>query len=134
MRKQALMLTKSSFVTAAPPQLLVRARWHLGQGRHSADLEEKALRTSGASNNQFAEVVTGFEHLRAAGKIRAWGVSNFSVRKMEDLFRVSGGDRCATNQVPYSLSDRRIERDLPPWCKQAIARSLADLERESAIQ
>ena|SRR6516225_3572882 len=78
MRKQALMLTKSSFVTAAPPQLLVRARWHLGQGRHSADLEEKALRTSGASNNQFAEVVTGFEHLRAAGKIRAWGVSRTS--------------------------------------------------------
>src|SRR5262249_13379036 len=55
--------------------------------------------------NRFAEVVTGFERLREAGKIRAWGVSNFSVRQMEDLVRVPKGDRCATNQVPYSLAD-----------------------------
>jgi diketogulonate reductase-like aldo/keto reductase len=61
-------------------------------------------------------LVAGFEHLRTDGKIRAWGVSNFSVRQMEDLFRIPQGDRCATNQVPYSLSDRRIERDLLPWC------------------
>jgi diketogulonate reductase-like aldo/keto reductase len=61
-------------------------------------------------------LVAGFEHLRTDGKIRAWGVSNFSVRQMEDLFRIPHGDRCATNQVPYSLSDRRIERDLLPWC------------------
>jgi diketogulonate reductase-like aldo/keto reductase len=69
-------------------------------------------------NDQFAGVVAGFENLQAAGKIRAWGVSNFSVRQMEDLFRVPGGDRCATNQVPYSLSDRGIERDLLPWCER----------------
>ena len=61
-------------------------------------------------------LVAGFEHLRTDGKIRAWGVSNFSVRQMEDLFRIPHGDRCATNQVPYSLGDRRIERDLLPWC------------------
>ncbi len=33
-------------------------------------------------------VVTSFENLRVAGKIRAWGVSNFTVRDMEDLFHV----------------------------------------------
>jgi diketogulonate reductase-like aldo/keto reductase len=67
---------------------------------------------------QFPGVVAGFEQLRAAGKIRAWGVSNFSVSQMEDLLRVPDGDRCATNQVPYSLNNRRIERDMLPWCKQ----------------
>jgi len=67
---------------------------------------------------QFSGVVAGFEHLRAAGKIRAWGVSNFNVGQMEDLFRVPDGQRCATNQVPYSLNDRRIEREVLPWCKQ----------------
>src|SRR5262245_54626531 len=46
-----------------------------------------------------AGVVADFESLRAAGKIRAWGVSNFKVSDMEDLFRVPHGDRCATNQV-----------------------------------
>jgi diketogulonate reductase-like aldo/keto reductase len=69
-------------------------------------------------NTEFSRVVAGFESLRAAGKIRSWGVSNFSVHQMEDLFRIRQGDRCATNQVPYSIGDRRIERYLLPWCKQ----------------
>jgi diketogulonate reductase-like aldo/keto reductase len=63
-------------------------------------------------------IVAAFESLRAAGKIRAWGVSNFNVSDMEGLFRVADGDRCVTNQVPYSLNNRRVERDLLPWCKQ----------------
>jgi diketogulonate reductase-like aldo/keto reductase len=67
---------------------------------------------------QFSGVVAAFEQLRAAGKIRAWGVSNFNTGQMEDLFRVPDGHRCATNQVAYSLNNRRIERRLLPWCKQ----------------
>ena len=69
-------------------------------------------------STQFAAVVAGFEQLQAAGKIRAWGVSNFNTAQMEDLLRVADGHRCATNQVRYSLNDRHIERDLLPWCKQ----------------
>ena len=68
--------------------------------------------------SDFSGVVTAFEKLRSAGKIRAWGVSNFKVKDMEDLFRVPRGDRCATNQVPYSLADRGIEHDLLPWCER----------------
>jgi diketogulonate reductase-like aldo/keto reductase len=67
---------------------------------------------------QFSGVVAAFEQLRVAGKIRAWGVSNFDMGQMEDLFRVPDGHRCATNQVPYSLNNRRIERDVLPWCTQ----------------
>ena len=69
-------------------------------------------------NAEFSEVVAGFESLRAAGKVRAWGVSNFTVPQMEDLFQIPQGDRCATNQVLYNLGDRRIEHDLLPWCEQ----------------
>jgi diketogulonate reductase-like aldo/keto reductase len=65
-----------------------------------------------------SSVVTAFENLRSAAKIRAWGVSNFKVSDMEDLFRIPKGDSCATNQLPYSLGDRGIERDLLPWCEQ----------------
>ena len=71
---------------------------------------------NGISN--FSGVVTAFESLRSAGKIRAWGVSNFKVRDLEGLFRLPQGDRCATNQVPYSIVDRGIERDLLPWCER----------------
>jgi diketogulonate reductase-like aldo/keto reductase len=67
---------------------------------------------------QFSGVVAAFEQLRAAGKIRAWGVSNFNVGQMEDLFRVPDGHRCTTNQVPYSLNNRGVERDVLPWCEQ----------------
>jgi diketogulonate reductase-like aldo/keto reductase len=63
-------------------------------------------------------VVAAFEDLQSAGKARAWGVSNFSVQQMEDLFHVPQGDRCATNQVPYNLGDRGIEHALLPWCEQ----------------
>jgi diketogulonate reductase-like aldo/keto reductase len=66
----------------------------------------------------FARVVAAFEELRDKGKIRAWGVSNFGVSEMDRLFAVPYGDQCATNQVPYSLSDRAIERGVLPWCEQ----------------
>ena len=62
--------------------------------------------------------MAAFESLRAVGKIRAWGVSNFKVSDMEDLFHAPHGDRCATNQVLYNLDGRGIEYDLLPWCKQ----------------
>jgi diketogulonate reductase-like aldo/keto reductase len=65
-----------------------------------------------------SHVVAGFEDLVAKKKIRSWGVSNFGVREMEDLFRVRRGDRCATNQVSYSLGDRDIERGVLPWCRR----------------
>jgi diketogulonate reductase-like aldo/keto reductase len=67
---------------------------------------------------ELSSIVGAFESLHAAGKIRAWGVSNFRVNDMEDLFRVSHGDRCATNQVLYNLGNRDIEHDLLPWCEQ----------------
>jgi diketogulonate reductase-like aldo/keto reductase len=63
-------------------------------------------------------IVAAFESLRAGGKIRAWGVSNFTVSDMEKLFRVPNGNRCATNQVLYNLGNRGIERDLLPWCRR----------------
>jgi len=63
-------------------------------------------------------VVHTFEGLRAEGRIRRWGVSNFAVADMEELYRVPGGEACATNQVRYNLLDRNIERDLLPWCNQ----------------
>ena len=69
-------------------------------------------------NAKFSKAVAGFESLRTAGKIRTWGVSNFTVSQMEDLFHIPQGDRCATNQVYYNLRGRSIERDLLPWCER----------------
>lgn len=68
-------------------------------------------------DTDLASVVAAFESLRVAGRIRAWGVSNFKVSDMEDLFRVPDGELCATNQVRYNLDSRGIEYDLLPWCE-----------------
>ena len=63
------------------------------------------------------DTVAAFEALRAAGKIGAWGVSNFDVADMEELLALPGGENCAVNQVLYNLSRRGIEHDLLPWCQ-----------------
>ena len=65
-----------------------------------------------------AETVAAFEELKAAGKIGAWGVSNFDVDDMEELMSVPGGENVATNQVLYNLARRGIEFDLLPWSSQ----------------
>jgi len=62
-----------------------------------------------------AESVDAFEALRNKGRIRSWGVSNFDLDDMHDLFAVEGGSRCITNQIYYSLTARGPEFDLLPW-------------------
>jgi diketogulonate reductase-like aldo/keto reductase len=61
------------------------------------------------------ETVGAFESLRQHGRIRLWGVSNFDVADMQELLAVDGGDRCAINQVYYSLTARGPGFDLVPW-------------------
>jgi diketogulonate reductase-like aldo/keto reductase len=62
-----------------------------------------------------AETVAAFEDLRARGRIRHWGVSNFDLDDMEELLAVDGGERCTTNQVYYSLTERGPAFALLPW-------------------
>lgn len=64
------------------------------------------------------ETVEAFEKLRSAGKIRRWGVSNFDVKDMKELFALAKGSNCAANQVLYNLEHRGIEVELVPWCRK----------------
>jgi diketogulonate reductase-like aldo/keto reductase len=59
-----------------------------------------------------SETVEAFGALKAAGKIRYWGVSNFDTDDMEEI----QGLPCAANQVLYHPGSRGIEFDLLPWC------------------
>lgn len=65
------------------------------------------------------ETLAGFEEVKAAGKIRHFGVSNFGVTDMRELFQLPGGPAAATNQVLYNLKQRGIEFDLLPWMGEA---------------
>jgi diketogulonate reductase-like aldo/keto reductase len=61
------------------------------------------------------ETLDTLEKLRAAGKIKRWGVSNFDVDDMEELLSLEHDRKCAANQVLYNLQNREIEFDLMPW-------------------
>jgi diketogulonate reductase-like aldo/keto reductase len=67
-------------------------------------------------NIPLEETVDGFEALIRAGMIRSWGVSNFDVMDMEELYHLELRREAATDQVLYNLTRRGIELDLMPWC------------------
>jgi diketogulonate reductase-like aldo/keto reductase len=64
------------------------------------------------------DTLKAFAALKRDGKIRHWGVSNFDMSDMEELWALPGGKECATNQVLYNLRRRSIEHDLLPWCEK----------------
>jgi diketogulonate reductase-like aldo/keto reductase len=64
-----------------------------------------------------AETVAGFEELLAGGKILSWGVSNFNVDDLEEVWPLATGSRPACNQVLYHLQERAIEHVVLPWCE-----------------
>lgn len=66
----------------------------------------------------FKETVAAFNELKAAGKIRSWGVSNFDVDDLDELLDVAGEGAIACNQVLYHLQERAIEHAVIPWCER----------------
>jgi len=72
-------------------------------------------------NTQLPETVETFEKLRAAGKIKRWGVSNFDVDDMQQLWSIESGTNCDADQVLYNLENREIEFDLLPFLHQLSA-------------
>jgi aryl-alcohol dehydrogenase-like predicted oxidoreductase len=61
------------------------------------------------------ETADAMHQLFAQGKIRAIGVSNFSVVQMERFRRVAP---LHVQQPPYNLFERGIEADLLPYCRE----------------
>jgi diketogulonate reductase-like aldo/keto reductase len=64
-----------------------------------------------------AETVECMEALIGMGLIKHWGVSNFDIDDMEELWNVPSGDHCQVNQVLYNLGSRGIEYSLEPWLR-----------------
>ena len=60
---------------------------------------------------EVAALLAGFQR---EGKMRALGVSNFSVAQMEEFRQVAP---LASNQPPYNLFERQIDGEILPWCK-----------------
>lgn len=69
-------------------------------------------------DHPLAETVEAFESLKARGKIRSYGVSNFDVDGLEELRSLVDPSHIACNQVLYNPMERTVENEVLPWCRE----------------
>ncbi|HEV8579365.1 MAG TPA: aldo/keto reductase [Thermoanaerobaculia bacterium] len=69
-------------------------------------------------NHPLKDTLAAFEELREAGKIRAWGLSNFDEEEMAEAIRIAGEGKIVCNQVLYHLQERAIEHAVIPFCDE----------------
>ncbi|UQS86926.1 aldo/keto reductase [Nicoliella spurrieriana] len=65
-----------------------------------------------------AEVVANMEAMQQSGKVKHWGVSNFDLSDMQDLWSVPGGQHVMANEDLYNIGSRGIDFDLLPWQRE----------------
>jgi aryl-alcohol dehydrogenase-like predicted oxidoreductase len=65
------------------------------------------------THTPIAETAALLATFQREGKVRALGVSNFSVAQMQE-FRAAAP--LASNQPPYNLFERQIDGEILPWC------------------
>jgi diketogulonate reductase-like aldo/keto reductase len=63
------------------------------------------------------ETIGAMEELVGEGVIRALGVCNFRPNELRDALQAATRHRVLTNQVAYSLFDRRFAFDVIPYCE-----------------
>jgi len=64
------------------------------------------------------DTIAAFEELQKAGKIRAYGVSNFAEELLQEVVAIAGKGRIACNQVLYNLNERHVEAKLYSLCRK----------------
>ncbi len=65
-----------------------------------------------------SETVYCLDQMKRQGKIRDWGVSNFDLSDMQELWEISEGPDCLVDQVLYHPGSRGIEWSLLPWMRK----------------
>jgi len=122
-RKEVVLVTKVGFVFDAENRTVGRCsrREHIiahAEGclrRLNTDWIDLLLIHWPDHDTPYDEPIQALEELKAAGKIRHYGVSNFAPAMMDVCERVG---HLTANQVGYHLFDRRVERAVLPYCQQ----------------
>ena len=65
-----------------------------------------------------SETVSELQALQNEGLIRSWGVSNFDLDDMQELWQLPEGQNCVVNEDLYNLETRGIEYSLLPWQRE----------------
>jgi aryl-alcohol dehydrogenase-like predicted oxidoreductase len=122
-RKEVVLVTKVGFVFNAEGSIVGRnstsdyitARAEGCLKRLNTDWIDVLLIHWPDHNTPYDEPIRALEDLKAAGKIRHYGVSNFAPAMMDVCERVG---HLTANQVGYHLFDRRMEKAVLPYCAE----------------
>ena len=76
---------------------------------------ERERRSRAPYAKGYVDAALYLTELKAAGKIKAVGVTNFDTERVAQM--VDAGAEIATNQIQYSLLDRRPEKIMVPYFK-----------------
>lgn len=120
-RKEIVLVTKVGFVYDEENKIIGRSsRDHYiikrTEGclkRMNTDVIDLMLIHWPDHHTRFEEPMRALEKLKADGKIRHYGVSNFTVAMMEECQKHG---KLTANQVGYHLYDRRMEKEVLPYC------------------
>ena len=118
-RDQIVIATKVSWHHLRRDQIIQaceRSLRNLGTDRIDLYQIHWPAGTFGSEQVPLAESMGALLDLKAQGKIRAIGVSNFDLAQLEEACRLGPIDSL---QPPYSLFWRVIEKDLVPFCERA---------------
>jgi len=120
-RSQAILVTKCGLAWG-PEGPAIRRDTRPASLRREVDLSLRRLRTDVIdvylihwpnTETPFEDTFGTLDDIVRAGKVRFVGVSNFTVEQMEACMRVR---RVDVVQVGYHLFDRRMEREVFPYC------------------
>jgi len=82
--------------------------------RLNTDIIDSHAHPLAGYHTAFSEPMRAMEKLKLDGKIRYYGVSNFTVPMMQECQKHGN---VIANQVGYHLYDRRMEREMLPCCQ-----------------
>ena len=126
-RKDIVLVTKVGFIYDDDPAIHGDAAI-LGRDASAAHMTERTEGCLKRLNSDYVdlmlvhwpdlvtppdETIGALEAMKAAGKIRYYGVSNYDVPMMEACQQYGS---LAANQVGYNMFDRRVESAVLPYC------------------
>ena len=128
-RKDVVVVTKVGFVYSDDPTVTGNASI-IGRDASAANITARTEGCLKRLNTDYIDLlfihwpdlstpaedtIAGLEALKAAGKIRHYGVSNYSVPMMEAC---QAQGQLTASQVGYNLFDRRMEPEVLPYCQE----------------
>lgn len=69
-------------------------------------------------NTPLSQTVLGLEKMVDAGLIKNWGISNFDLNDLKELYQIPDGKNCRINEDLYNIGSRGVEYSILPWQKK----------------